>query len=83
MPGPKPVERRGTVARGRITKLAVGQGHGFIRASNDREIFFHRADVQEGVSFNELQVGDQVTFELLEDAVSGARAIRVKQRRGR
>jgi len=83
MPGRKPVEPRGTVAIGRIAKLAVGQGHGFIRLNNGREIFFHRADVQEGISFNELSVGDHVTFEVLEDAVSGARAIRVDRRRGR
>jgi len=62
-------------------KLFVGQGYGFIRVSNERDIFFHRSDVREGTSFNDFVVGDLVTFELLEDAVSGARALRVEQRR--
>jgi cold shock CspA family protein len=57
--------------------MLVGQGHGFIRLLDDREIYFHRRDLQEGAAFNELEVGDAVTFELLEDSVSGARALRV------
>jgi hypothetical protein len=66
---------------GRVTKLFVGQSHGFIRLADDRQIYFHRSDVREGTSFNEFLVGDEVTLELLEDAVSGARALRVTRRR--
>jgi len=66
---------------GRITRLFIGQSHGFIRGAADREIFFHRSDVEEGTSFNDLAVGDAVAFELLDDAVSGARAVKVKRRR--
>jgi hypothetical protein len=33
--------------------------------------------VEEGTAFNDLDVGDTVRFELFEDAVSGARALRV------
>ncbi|PYR42506.1 MAG: hypothetical protein DMF93_05600 [Acidobacteria bacterium] len=73
-------ERRGISTIGRIVKLLVGQGHGFIRMLNDREIYFHRSDVRDRASFNELVVGDAVAFELLEDAVSGARALRVRRR---
>jgi cold shock CspA family protein len=76
----RPPERRGTSATGRVAKLLVGQSHGFIRLSNGREIFFHRSDVSDGVAFNALSVGDPVVFELLEDAVSGDRAIGVKRR---
>lgn len=76
----RPPERRGLVGTGRIVKLMVGQGHGFIRLTDGRDIFFHRADMSDGVAFNTLSVGDQVTFELLEDAVSGARAARIKRR---
>jgi len=61
-------------------ELLIGQCHGFIRLPNAREIYFHRADLQEGTAFNDLQIGDAVTFELLEDAVSGARALRVVRR---
>jgi len=60
-------------------KLLVGQGHGYIRLSDGREIFFHRADVDESCRFNEFQVGNAVVFELLDDRVSGARAVRVRR----
>ena len=68
---------RGEPATGRIARLLVGQGHGYIRLRDNREVFFHRSDLREDTAFNHLQVGDAVTFELLEDAVSGARALRV------
>jgi cold shock CspA family protein len=77
----RPPERRGTPASGRITALFIGQGHGFIRLENGREAFFHRSDVREGISFNEFAVGHSVTFELLEDDVSGPRAAQVEPRR--
>src|SRR5262249_53399550 len=76
----RPAERRGDPSTGRIVKLLIGQGHGFIRLARGREIFFHRSDVQEDTSFNDLAVGDAVTFELLDDAVSGPRALHVKRR---
>jgi cold shock CspA family protein len=76
-----PAERRGTPTSGRIVVLFVGQSHGFIRLTNDREVFFHRSDVREGTSFNDLAVGDDVSFELLEDQVSGPRGLRVERRR--
>jgi cold shock CspA family protein len=78
----RPPERRGVLAAGRIVKLLIGQGHGYIRLTGGRDIFFHRADLSEGVAFNALAVGDPVTFELVDDAVSGPRAIRVERRRG-
>jgi cold shock CspA family protein len=77
----RPPERRGEPSTGRIARLSIGQGHGFIRAAGGREIYFHRSDLQEGVSFNAFSVGDTVAFELFEDAVSGARALRVRRRR--
>ena len=75
-----PHELRGRPAAGRIVQIRFGQGHGLIRLRNEREIYFHRADLLEGTAFNELQVGDAVTFDLFEDAVSGARALRVVRR---
>jgi cold shock CspA family protein len=77
---PRPAERRGAASTGRIVKLLIGQGHGFIRIASGREVFFHRSDLEDGISFNDFAVGDPVSFELLEDAVSGARALKVKQR---
>jgi cold shock CspA family protein len=79
----RPAERRGKPSSGRIATVFIGQGHGFIRLRNDRVVFFHRSDVREGTSFNNFTVGDVVTFELLEDNVSGPRALRVAQRRAR
>ncbi len=76
----RPEDRRGKPSSGRIDRLFIGQGHGVIRLANGREVFFHRSDLQAGTSFNALAVGDRVTFELLEDHVSGARALRVARR---
>ncbi len=73
----RPNDPRGKPTNGRIAKVMVGQGHGFIRLRDNREVYFHRGDLREGTAFNDLQVGDTVTFELLEDSVSGARALRV------
>ena len=74
-------ERRGAPSTGRIVTLFVGQGHGFIRLANHRDVFFHRSDVRDGTSFNDFAVGDVVRFELCDDAVSGPRALEVEHRR--
>ena len=73
---------RGRPATGRIAKILVGSGPWFIRLRDTREIFFHRGDLHECTVFNDLQIGDTVTFELLEDSVSGARALRVQRQTG-
>ncbi len=80
----RPNDPRGKPVTGRIVKLMFGQSHGFIRLADERDVYFHRADLQEGTSFNDLSVGDAVKFELLDDAVSGARALRVvRQKRSK
>jgi cold shock CspA family protein len=66
-----------TPSTGRIARLLVGQAYGFIRVRNGRAIFFHRADLRDATTFNTLQVGDLVAFELVDDQLSGARAIQV------
>jgi cold shock CspA family protein len=76
----RPLERRGVPESGRIVKLSVGQGHGFIRMANDRDVYFHRSDVLGGASINDFTIGDPVEFERLDDTVSGARALRVRRR---
>jgi cold shock CspA family protein len=80
VPSGRPPERLGVPRTGRIVTLFIGQGHGFIRLANGREVFFHRSDVREGTSFNDFAVGDAVRFDLLEDDVSGPRAIQVVRR---
>jgi cold shock CspA family protein len=79
----RPTERRGTPSSGRIVTLMLGQGHGFIKLTSARKVFFHRSDLCEGTSFQDLAVGNRVTFELLEDAISGPRALRVERPRPR
>jgi cold shock CspA family protein len=81
--GTRPLEPRGTASFGWIAKLFVGQCYGFIRLEDDRKIYFHRNDIREDMSINDLSVGDPVTFELLEDRISGARALHVRQRRAK
>ena len=79
----RPSALRGVPDSGRIVKLFVGQGHGIIRLANGREIYFHRADIQEGTSINDFSVGDAVAFERLDDRISGARALAVVKRQPR
>ena len=76
---PQPKDLHGPAATGRIVRILVGQGHGYIRLRNAREVYFHRADLHEGTAFNECRIGDAVTFELVDDQVSGARALRVRR----
>ena len=71
-------EIHGEPTTGRIVRIVRGQGHGFVRAKDGREVFFHRADV-EGREFHDLAEGDKVVFELVEDVVSGARALRLSK----
>lgn len=74
-----PQQRTGTPATGTIVRLLVGQGHGYIRLADRRDIYFHRGDVAEGTPFNEFAVGDKLSFELLEDKFSGPRALAVRR----
>lgn len=74
----RPADARGTPSVGRIATLFIGQSYGFIRLANRRDVFFHRSDLCNGVSFNQFAVGDDVAFELLEDRVSGPRAVQVE-----
>jgi len=71
--------RTGTPATGTIVRLLVGQGHGYIRLADRRDIYFHRGDLVEGTPFNEFTVGDTLSFELLEDRFSGPRALSVRR----
>ena len=48
------------MAEGTIKKL-TDKGFGFIDTGKGKDLFFHMSNV-EGVSFEELRVGDKVTF---------------------
>lgn len=79
----RPPDRRGIPSTGRIVTLFIGQAYGFIRLASNREVFFHRSDLREGTSFNDFAAGDVVKFELLEDNVSGPRALHVERHQRR
>ena len=63
-------------ASGRISALLVGQGTGIITCGERRDVFFHKTAA--AGKFFDLRVGDRVRFELLDDAISGPRAERVR-----
>lgn len=70
------VEARGSYANGRITHLTHGRLCGLIRAKDGLSIFFHGRDLS-GVRYNDLEVGCGVTFELIDDPISGPRAVQI------
>lgn len=59
-------------------KTKTDRGFGFIsRDGETKDLFFHSKDLS-GVTFDELQVGDKVTFEV-EDGPKGPSAKNVKR----
>lgn len=76
----RPADQHGPSRSGRIMTLVLGQGHGFIRLADRRSVFFHRSDLREGTRFGDLTIGEVLTFELLEDPISGPRALRIERR---
>lgn len=51
---------------GTIKTLVTGKGFGFIsREGESKDLFFHSSELV-GVTFDELRVGDKVTFEVTE-----------------
>jgi hypothetical protein len=73
--GPSKPVYAGKVTKGRIKALTRGQGSGIISAARG-DVFFHKADFLG--KFWDLQVGERVTFELLDDSISGPRAQNVR-----
>ena len=73
--GPSKPVYTGKQAKGRIKALTRGQGSGIISGPKG-DVFFHKADFQG--KFWDLNVGDRVIFELLDDSISGPRAQNVR-----
>jgi cold shock CspA family protein len=73
-----PAQATGTPATGCVTKLVRGLGQGYIRLDDRRSVFFDRRDLADG-DFNDVIIGETVDFELIEDRVSGPRALRVRK----
>ena len=78
---PHPLEVTRVPDTGQIVRLCTGQCYGTIRTADGREVWFHRSDMSNRASFNDFVVGDSVTFELLHDRISGARALSVRRNR--
>ena len=61
-----------------IVKKKTPKGFGFIKADgNDKDLFFHGNSLV-GVTFDELQEGDNVTFDV-EESEKGKNAVNVKR----
>ena len=75
--GVKP-EERGQRTNGKIIRMLYGQSYGLIRMGDRRDVFFHRKDARASL-FNALEPGDRVIFELIEDPLTGPRAVRVSR----
>lgn len=69
------VKRADSRPSGTIARVFRTKGHGFILTEGDREIYFDRNSL-DGLSFDEISKGLQVTFEL-EDGEKGPQAVRV------
>ena len=51
---------------GKIARV-TDRGFGFITPeSGDKDVFFHACDLAEGIEFNDLTEGDNVTFEVVD-----------------
>ena len=74
--GPTKPVYSGKLTKGRVKSLTRGQACGMISAP-DGDVFFHKADFKG--EFFDLQVGDRVVFELLNDTISGKRAQNVRK----
>ena len=77
-----PAPPTGRPMTGRIVRIMSGQGQGDIRLEDGRDVFFDRRDLV-SVVFDDLEIGDPVAFELIEDRVSGPRATQVRKLRGK
>lgn len=61
-----------------VIKKKTDKGFGFITAEGmDKDLFFHSKSLV-GVTFDELNEGDQVTFDV-EDSPKGKNAVNVKK----
>jgi cold shock protein len=58
---------------GSVKKVVVDRGFGFIAAEDGAEYFFHRSGLDSSTSFENLAVGEHVTF-AVENSDKGPRA---------
>lgn len=63
--------------KGRVTQLSRGRLCGSIQAADGQTLFFHGRDLDR-VRYNDLEIGDPVTFDLIDDPISGNRAAKIR-----
>lgn len=62
--------------QGKIARL-TDRGFGFIsREGEEKDLFFHSNNLSEGLQFNDLKEGDEVTFEV-EQTEKGPSAVKI------
>lgn len=62
--------------KGKIARL-TDRGFGFIsREGEEKDLFFHSNNLSEGLQFNDLKEGDEVTFEV-EQSEKGPSAVKI------
>ena len=69
---------RGRATTGKITQLTHGKLCGVIRSVEGQNVFFHGRDL-EGARYSDMELGGAVSFELIDDRVSGARAAKIRR----
>ena len=70
------VKAHATPPTGRIIRIFPDSDYGFIKTSDDREIYFHRNSILDDVDFKQLKFGTEVTF-IEEQGKEGPQAARV------
>src|SRR5665213_2850784 len=66
-------QQHGREMKGRVAQLSRGRLCGVIKTDDGARVFFHARDL-DGTKYNDIEVGDTVRFELIDDRVSGPRA---------
>jgi len=62
---------------GTIRQLITDRGFGFIKGEGEKDIFFHRNDLQE-VQYDSLREGQQVEFEVGQGRAGRKKAVSVR-----
>ena len=65
------------MAKGTIRRVVIGGTFGFIQATDGKDLFFHRNDLQ-GVDYNSLREGQEVEFEVGQGKDGRPRAAKVR-----
>ncbi|MEO7663741.1 MAG: cold shock domain-containing protein [Candidatus Limnocylindrales bacterium] len=66
------------MATGTIKKVVADRGFGFITAEDGKDYFFHRDSIQSPLSFDRLNGGEAVSFDV-QSSPKGPRAANVRE----